>query len=105
MVDFFLPLRKTLSSRCDVLSRFLLRFSGMSCLLPLDECRRQPIETLVESVSGGGATRLDVPLTVRWTEAVQSQLVRHFRRAHRVRQILLVRGNQEHGVAQFVLPM
>lgn len=72
-------------------------------LLSLDQCRREPVQTFVETVARRGATRLDVPLTVRRTESVQSKLVRHFCGAHGVGKILLVGKDQEDSVAQLIL--
>ena len=68
----------------------------VTCLLtPILELGREPIKSLVETVSAGGARRLDVPCSV--TERVESELVRHFSGVHGVGQILKkkkrVRGN------------
>ena len=71
-------------------------------LLSLHQCGREPVQTFVESVTGGRATRLNVPLTVGRAETVQSELVGHFCGTHSVGEILLVGKDEEHGVAQFV---
>ena len=75
---------------------------GRHNLLSLDQCGRKPVQTFVKTITGSSATRLNVPLTVRRTESVQSKLVRHFCRAHGVGKILFVGKYQENGVAQFV---
>ena len=72
-------------------------------LLSLDERGGQPVKSLVETVPSGGTARLDVPLTVRRAEPVQSKFVRHFGGAHGVWQILLVGKDQQDGVTQLVL--
>merc|ERR1711959_360252 len=61
----------------------------------------EPFETLVETVTGGGAGGLDVPGAL--PQAVQTQLVRNLGRVHRVRQILLVGEDQQERISQLVL--
>ena len=46
----------------------------------------EPVEALVQTVSGGGARCLDVPVAV--PQRVQAQLVSDLRRVHGVRQVL-----------------
>lgn len=46
----------------------------------------QPVQSLVEPVSRGGARGLDVPVAV--PQRVQTQLVRDLCRVHRVGQVL-----------------
>lgn len=46
----------------------------------------EPVESLVQSVSGGGARGLDVPVAV--AQRMQAQLVRYLCRIHCVWQIL-----------------
>jgi len=61
----------------------------------------QPLETLVETVSGGSASRLDVPGTL--SEAVKTKLVGDLSGVHGVRQILLVGKDKEESVPQLIL--
>merc|ERR1711939_1142630 len=61
----------------------------------------EPFETLVQTVTGGGASGLDVPGAL--PQAVQTQLVSNLSRVHRVRQILLVGENQQKRISQLVL--
>lgn len=63
----------------------------MKCLLPLDKGGGQPVEPLIESISGGGAARLDVPLPITGPETVEAELVGHFGGGHGVGEVLLVR--------------
>lgn len=62
---------------------------------------RQPVETLVKALSGRGARALDEPVTL--TKAVQAKLIRDLSRIHRVWQVLLVREDEQHRVAQLIL--
>ena len=71
-------------------------------LLPLNKSCREPVKTLVKTVSGRGTTGLDVPLTVRRAKSVQSKLVGHLRGTHRIWKILFVGKHQEDGITQFV---
>lgn len=71
-------------------------------VVSLDQSGRQPIQSLVQTVSGGGTTGLNVPLTVAGTESVQSKFVSHFGSAHGVGEILLVGKHEQHGIAEFV---
>jgi len=68
------------------------------CLL--GEAVGQPVETLVETVSGGGASGLDEPLSL---ERVQAQLVCELGDRHGVRQILLVGEHEQSSVSELVL--
>jgi len=72
-------------------------------LLSLDEGSGKPVKTLVEAITGGRATGLDVPLAVGWAESVQSELVGHFGGAHGIWKILLVGEHEQHRVAELVL--
>lgn len=62
---------------------------------------REPVKTLVETVSGGGAGGLNVPLA--GAEGVEAELVGDLADAHGVGQILLVGKDKEGGVAELVL--
>lgn len=74
--------------------------SSLASSAPL-EVGAQPLETLVETVTAGGAGGLDEPLTL--SQAVQAELVGDLGSVHSVRQILLVSKHKQQGVAQFVL--
>lgn len=85
----------------------------------------QPVETLVQTIAAGGASRLDVPVSV--SQRVKTQFVGDFSGVHRVWQILrdkttttttithctiiksmdvthlFVGENQQNGISEFVL--
>ena len=61
---------------------------------------RQPIETFVETLAGGGARGLNEPVSL--AQRVQTELIRDLRRAHRVRQILLVGEHQQHRIPKLI---
>lgn len=65
------------------------------------ELIRQPVQTLVQSISRSGAGGLNVPASV--SECVQTELVSDFRCVHGVGQILLVGEDEKDGVTQLVL--
>jgi hypothetical protein len=69
-------------------------------LLTLLKVAREPLETLVETVSRGGAGGLNEPLTL--TEGVKAELVGDFCCVHGVGKILLVGEDEEECVAEFV---
>lgn len=66
------------------------------------ERRRQPIETLIETVSSSSASGLDVPLAS--AERVQAELVGDLRDGHGVRKILLVGEDKNDDVLELLLP-
>ena len=70
------------------------------CLFLLLERRGKPVQTFVEPIASCGAASLDVPLSV--TEAVETKLVGHFSGTHGVRQVLLIREDEENGFAELV---
>ena len=61
----------------------------------------EPLKTLVETVTAGGAGGLDVPVAL--AEGVKSELVSDLSGVHGVGQILLVGEHQEEGVPELVL--
>ncbi len=61
----------------------------------------EPVEALVQALSGGGDGGLDVPVSLR--QRVQSQRIGDLSSVHRVRQILLVGEDQQDGVPKVVL--
>ncbi|KAI7498797.1 ADP-ribosylation [Hortaea werneckii] len=64
----------------------------------------EPFETFVQTVTGGGASGLDVLFALgALPQAVETQLVRNLGRVHRVRQILLVGEDQQERISQLVL--
>ena len=69
-------------------------------LCTLRNVRRQPIETFVETLAGGGARGLNEPVSL--AQRVQTELIRDLRRAHRVRQILLVGEHQQHRIPKLI---
>ena len=75
----------------------------ISLSVSLDQCRREPVQSLIETVSRGSAARLNVPLTVGRTQTVQSKLVGHLGRTHGVGEILLVGKDEEDRIAELVL--
>jgi hypothetical protein len=75
----------------------------MLCLLSLDQCGRKPVKTFVKTITGCGTTGLDVPLTVRRTKSMQSELISHLSSAHSVWKILLVGKYEKDSIAQLIL--
>jgi len=71
-------------------------------LIHLVQRPAEPIQPLVKSVPRRRAACLNEPPPV--PQVVQPQFVCHFRWAHRVRQVLLVRERQDRSVAKFILP-
>jgi hypothetical protein len=61
----------------------------------------EPLKTFVETVTGGGASGLDVPGTL--SERVETKLVGDFGGVHGIRQILLVSKDQKKSVTEFIL--
>merc|ERR1719152_770302 len=61
---------------------------------------RHPVETLVQTVSCGRASRLDEPLAV--AHVVQSKFISHLCSCHCVWQILFVCENKQDGVTHLV---
>ena len=70
-------------------------------LAGLGERVGQPVEALVQAVAGSGARRLDVPVAL--AERVEAELVGDLRGVHRVRQVLLVREDEQHRLSQLIL--
>jgi len=70
-------------------------------LFLLLESGRQPVKTFVETVAGGGAASLDVPLTV--AKAVEAKFVGHFSGTHSVGEVLLVGEDKEDGITELIL--
>ena len=70
-------------------------------LLLLLQVRGEPFQTLVETVTAGGAGGLDVPVAL--AEGVKSELVSDLSGVHGVGQILLVGEHEEEGVPELVL--
>merc|ERR1712176_969872 len=60
----------------------------------------QPVETLVQTFARCRTRRLDVPLAL--AQRIEPELAGDLRRAHRVRQVLLIREHEEDGIAQLV---
>jgi len=71
-----------------------------SCLSPPLNVRAQPLQTLVQTVTAGRASCLDIPSPL--PEPVQAQLVRDFCCVHRIGKILLVGEDEKEGVPEFV---
>lgn len=61
----------------------------------------EPFKTLIKTVSGRGAGRLDVPSAL--SEAVETKLVGNFSSVHGIGQILLVGEYKEEGISKLVL--
>ena len=61
----------------------------------------KPVQTLVETLAGGGAGGLDEPVSL--TDGVEAELVGDLGGGHGVGEILLVGENQQDGVAKLIL--
>ena len=61
---------------------------------------REPIQTFIETIGGGGAAALNEPNTL--AKSIQSKLFLDFRSGHGIGKILLVGEDEEDGVAEFV---
>ena len=61
----------------------------------------QPLQTLIETISRGGAGCLDVPLTL--TKSMKSELIGNLGSVHGIGQILLVGENQQKSITKLVL--
>ena len=61
----------------------------------------EPVEAFVQTLAGRRARGLNEPMTL--ADAVKAELVRDLRGGHRVREILLVRENEQDGVAELIL--
>merc|ERR1719379_2038017 len=92
--------RKTMREVRGAAFRHVTR-AGLKLLLLRGKRARKPVETLVKPVARRGARRLDEPLAV--PHAVEPQLLRDLRGGHSVWQVLLVRKDEKHGVAHFLL--
>lgn len=77
---------------------------------------RQPVETLIKTISGSGTCGLDIPISV--AQSVKSELVGNLGRIHRVWKILKTKGrltlqylriclfvgeDEQNSIAQFIL--
>jgi hypothetical protein len=62
---------------------------------------REPVKALVETITSGGAARLDVPLSV--AQPMEAQLLSHLSGAHGVGEILLVGEHEEDRVPELIL--
>lgn len=76
---------------------------GVVCLLvtSLSESGGEPFETLVQTISGCGTSRLDVPGAL--SQAVKAELVSDLGSIHGVGQILLVGEDEQDGISQLIL--
>jgi len=70
-------------------------------LASLAEAGSQPLETLIETITGGSASGLDVPGAL--SQAVEAKLVCDLGGVHGVGKILLVGEDEEDGVTELVL--
>lgn len=93
----------TCLSRADVDLRNSLNSSCTDNLVVAGLAERvaQPFKTLIQTVTGCSASRLDVPSTL--SETVEAKLVSDFGGVHGVGQILLVGKDKEESVSQLVL--
>ncbi len=69
--------------------------------LLLGHLSREPVKTLVQTLSACGTGGLDVPVAL--SEGIQSELVGDLCGVHCVGQILLVGKHKEHSVSELVL--
>jgi len=60
----------------------------------------KPVESLVQTIAGGGTSALGVPSSL--AEVVEAQFVSHFGGRHGVWKILFVCENEKNGVPEFV---
>lgn len=67
----------------------------------LSESGGEPFETLVQTISGCGTSRLDVPGSL--SQAVETELISDLGSVHGVGQILLVGKDQQDGISQLIL--
>jgi len=67
----------------------------------LGEIVREPVKTLVETITRGGAGSLHVPLA--GADVVKAELVSDLSDRHSLRKILLVGEHEEDGIAELVL--
>lgn len=65
------------------------------------QVRGQPLQTLVQTVTGGGTGGLNEPRSL--SDGMQTQLLGDLGSVHGVWQILFVGKHQEQGVPQLVL--
>jgi len=61
----------------------------------------EPVKTLIETITGGGAGRLHVPLA--GADVVEAELVGDLRDGHGLRKILLVGKDEKDGVTKLIL--
>lgn len=90
-------------STYSTLSNFLLSFCflGTTTLSLALQVVGQPLQTLVETISRGGAGSLDVPLAL--AERVKSELIGDLSSVHGVGQILLVGKDEEESITELIL--
>ena len=74
-----------------LIGNLLLAFEGVG----------QPVQTFVQTVTGGSAGGLDVPLAVG--DRVQAKLIGNLADRHGVGEILLVGEDKEDSITQFIL--
>jgi len=67
----------------------------------LSERACEPLQTFIKTISGGSASRLNVPSTL--SQAVEAQLVCDLGGVHGIWQILLVGEDQKDGISQLIL--
>lgn len=106
-IDFFLGFTDSLaynvllSSNGHQQTSDRLRYINSGNLTSLLESGREPVQSFIQSITGGGTARLDVPLSV--AETVKAKFISHFGSTHCVGEILLVGKNKQNGLAELVL--
>ena len=70
-------------------------------VLGVGDVSGKPVQTLVETLAGGGAGGLDEPVTL--ADGVEAKLVSDLGGGHGVGEILLVGEDEQNGVAELVL--
>jgi hypothetical protein len=83
------------------MSHQLCYYTHSANLTSLLESGREPVQTLIQTITRGGTARLDVPLSV--AKSMQAKFISHFCGAHGVREILLVGENKQDGLAELIL--
>lgn len=80
---------------------FSLQTKDTALVLGVGNVGGEPVQTLVETLAGGGAGGLDEPVAL--ADGVEAELVGDLGGGHGVGEILLVGENQQDGVAELIL--
>merc|ERR1712217_459795 len=72
----------------------------MPCSLACGQSAGQPVQSLIQPITGSCARRLNEPLPV--PQLVQPKFLNDLCSSHGVGQVLLVGKNKKHGITQFL---